>query len=245
MPIREHLFHRRVASDVMFRWRGGEVSRLEGLSDGVFALTITLLVVSVEVPATWLELRRTVRDLPVFLGCFAVLMTAWRYHDSFFRRYGLSDLVTTALNAAFLFVVMFYAFPLKFLATFLWRVVLGDRERVGSMFPVSPELTAIEQRGELMEFYGAGVIGVFGLLAAMHCWAWLRRVALELDAVERALTVAALRAHLITVGVAALSVTMVALGAQPGVAGVAYAALLPAHVVHGLWTRSRVRRASG
>jgi hypothetical protein len=33
--IREHLFHKRAPADPMFRWRGGDVSRLEGLSDGV------------------------------------------------------------------------------------------------------------------------------------------------------------------------------------------------------------------
>ena len=36
-------------ADQAFRWRGGEVSRLEGLSDAVFAFAVTLLVVSLEV----------------------------------------------------------------------------------------------------------------------------------------------------------------------------------------------------
>jgi len=32
-------------ADLAFRWRGGEISRLEGLSDAVFAFAVTLLVV--------------------------------------------------------------------------------------------------------------------------------------------------------------------------------------------------------
>lgn len=84
--IREHLFDRRAPADPMFRWRGGDVSRLEGLSDGVFAVTLTLLVVSLDVPSTFYELWLTIRDLPVFLVCFAVLLMVWRYHHIFFRR---------------------------------------------------------------------------------------------------------------------------------------------------------------
>ena len=74
--IREHLFHKRAPADPMFRWRGGEISRLEGLSDGVFAVTLTLLIVSVNVPTTFYELWRTIRDIPVFLASFVLLMMA-------------------------------------------------------------------------------------------------------------------------------------------------------------------------
>ena len=38
-----------------FRWRGGETTRVEGVSDAVFAFVITLLVVSLEVPRTFHE----------------------------------------------------------------------------------------------------------------------------------------------------------------------------------------------
>ena len=42
--IREHVFSGSTPSDKFFRWRGGEVSRLENLSDVVFALCLTMLV---------------------------------------------------------------------------------------------------------------------------------------------------------------------------------------------------------
>ena len=36
-----------------FRWRSSEITRIEGLSDAVFAIAVALLIVSVEVPKTF------------------------------------------------------------------------------------------------------------------------------------------------------------------------------------------------
>jgi uncharacterized membrane protein len=52
-----------------FRWRGGEITRLEGFSDAVFAFALTLLVVSLEVPHTFDELLDTIRGFPAFGIC--------------------------------------------------------------------------------------------------------------------------------------------------------------------------------
>lgn len=84
--IREHLFHKRAPADPLFRWRGGEVSRLEAFSDAVFAVTLTLLIVSGTPPKNFDDLWLTFRDLPVFLVSFAMLMMAWYYYYQFFRR---------------------------------------------------------------------------------------------------------------------------------------------------------------
>jgi len=50
-PFRERLPFAPQA-DPLFHWRGTGVSRLEGLADAVFAFTVTLLVVALEVPLT-------------------------------------------------------------------------------------------------------------------------------------------------------------------------------------------------
>jgi hypothetical protein len=52
----EQISTKRGKSATSFRWRGGEISRIEGFSDAVFAFAVTLLVVSLEVPETFSEL---------------------------------------------------------------------------------------------------------------------------------------------------------------------------------------------
>jgi hypothetical protein len=44
--IREKLIDKGVGDPHKFRWRSHEISRIEGLSDAVFAFAVTLLVVS-------------------------------------------------------------------------------------------------------------------------------------------------------------------------------------------------------
>ena len=102
-----------------FRWRAHDVSRIEGLSDTVFGFAITLLVVSLEVPSTSQELFNALRGFFAFAICFAVLYMQWSHHYLYFRRFGLDDGFTIRLNAVFLFLVLFYVYPLKFVFTYL------------------------------------------------------------------------------------------------------------------------------
>src|SRR5258705_9631602 len=110
--IREKLIERDVGLTRDFRWRGHEISRIEGLSDAVFAFAITLVVVSLEVPKTFDELAETMHGFGPFLISFILLFAVWFNQYKFFRRYGLKDTITVLLNAALLFVVLFYVYPL-------------------------------------------------------------------------------------------------------------------------------------
>lgn len=238
-------FSRSAAADPLFAWRGGDVSRLEALSDGVFAITISLLVISLEVPANFSALQEVVAQLPVFLVSFLILMAAWRAHFLFFRRFGLDDGATQWLNALFLFLVLFCAFPLKFMASFLWALITGTD--VGPMFatdqgPVQGAELA-EQRAQMMLFLCWGVIGLFGSLSLLNLRAWNARLGLKLNAVECALTLSGLVRLMVPVLVACLAWVVVAAGAQPGVAGICFFLIAPMLAGHAIWSRMLVKRA--
>ena len=72
--VTPELLPRRLREERHFRWRGGEVSRIEGLSDAVFALSLTLLVVALEVPKTSAELIAVFWQFPAFILCFVYFL---------------------------------------------------------------------------------------------------------------------------------------------------------------------------
>ena len=98
-----------------FRWRSSEITRIEGLSDAVFAIAVALLIVSVEVPKSFDELMTVIRGFFAFAICFALLLQVWHEQYRFFRRYNLQDSTSIFLNCTLLFLVLFYVYPLKFL----------------------------------------------------------------------------------------------------------------------------------
>src|SRR3954462_4063295 len=90
MSLREHL-PLAPKREQHFRWRGNELSRVEGFTDAVFAFAVTLLVVALEGPHTFEGLLDVLRGFPAFIICFALLMTFWTAHYRYHRRYGLED----------------------------------------------------------------------------------------------------------------------------------------------------------
>src|SRR5688500_19549907 len=135
-----------------FRPRAREVSRTEAFSDVVFGFALTLIVVSLEVPRTYNELVSIMRGVPAFAICFAILVWIWFEHHRFFRRYNMQDGLVIALNAALLFVVLFYTYPLKFIFTLTTGLINRDSVDSSTLFLI----------------YGAGFAGIFVLLSAMY-----------------------------------------------------------------------------
>lgn len=181
------MFHDRTGTHLVppephFRWRGGEITRLEGFTDAVFAFAVTLLVVSLEVPRTFEELLMAMKGFFAFAICFAILTQVWYFHYKFSRRYGLQTVYTIVLNAALIFVVLFYVYPLKFLFTLAVGGLSGGRT-----MPVQQLAHMVSTKHELSQLwliYSAGVIAVYGLFALLYQYAYRMRVKLELNEYE-------------------------------------------------------------
>jgi uncharacterized membrane protein len=207
-----------------FRWRGGDISRLEGLTDSVFAVALTLLIVRTDVPDDMDALLSSFRELPAFAACFALFVMLWYYHFQFHRRFGLENLYTIFLNVCLLFLILFYAFPTKFLFSKLSRQWFFD------------EPGGLQADGEvLMIFYSGGVLGIFTLYTLMHLHAWKHREVLELNEVERHLTCTTIREHVIHVGVALASLALALLGQGP-LSGLIYFLVGPLQGLNGWYS---------
>ena len=223
--IREKLIEKNFGDKGKFRWRGREISRIEGLSDAVFAFAITLLVVSLEVPETFSELAETMHGFGAFLVSFLLLFAVWFNQYNFFRRYGLQDTTTVVLNAALLFVVLFYVYPLKFLFSFLIDRFTGGHGEVhlpnGNIVPM---IESNDQMASLMIIFNLGYLAVFGVFVLLYRHAYRKRAELELTTVETFDTRASIRESAFMCGIALLSMLIVVVGGArlAGMAGMVY-----------------------
>jgi hypothetical protein len=212
-----------------FRWRGGDVSRLEGLTDSVFGLAIALLILSTEVPKTWEDLQETLRGIPAFAACFALFVLLWYYHFQFHRRFGLENLYTVFLNVCLLFLILVYVYPAKYLFNALSDVFLFDRR------------TDFRGGRALMLFYSGGVVGIFLLFTLMHVHAYKHREVLGLNDVEVHMTRTTIREHLIHTGVGAASI-LFALVNLHAASGLVYMLVGPLQGLNG-WISGRAVRS--
>ena len=226
--LREHL---PLAPDreQSFRWRGTEVSRVEGLTDGVFGFAVTLLVVALEVPRTFNGLLDVIRGFPAFIICFAILMMFWNAHFRYHRRYGLEDAYTRVMTMAILVLVLFFVYPLKYLFTLVTVHMLG----LGMINP--PTIEGHNQVRLLYLIYGLGFAGVWGLYALLYVHALRKRVELGLNEAELVQTRASLVENLIYVAVCAVSIALAYLTSVGGLPGFIYIVLGPLQAFNGWW----------
>lgn len=150
-----------VESKSNFKWRNHEVLRIEAFSDAVFAFAVTLLIVSLEVPETFDELMHTMGGFLAFAVSFALLFQIWYSQFIFFRRYGIQDMYTIVVNAALLFLVLFYVYPLKFLFRLL--LTIGPLQHESS----SAIITSA-QVPTLMIIYGLGFSMIYLTMVLMY-----------------------------------------------------------------------------
>jgi uncharacterized membrane protein len=169
--------HKRASS---IKWRSYEPSRLETFSDAVFAFALTLIIVSIEVPKSFDELMETMKGTISFGVCFALLFQIWNNQNIFFRRYALKDTYTTMLNAFLLFVVLIYAYPLKFLSMLLFSFSDGKYTVNGQ----EHDMIRASQTQPLMLIYGAGFFVIYLLFYLMYKHAEKNAAEIELTPQE-------------------------------------------------------------
>jgi uncharacterized membrane protein len=218
-----------IVPEKYFRWRAGEITRLEAFCDVVFGFAITLLVVSLEVPHTYAELMADMRGFLPFAACFAQLAMIWRTHYRFSRRYGLEDPYTVFLNVVLLFLVLFYVYPLKFVFTLLFSEIMGN---------ASVDL-GWHEASMLMRIYAVGFAAVFLLFVLMYAHAYRLRGKLELNPVEVLETRFAMQENVVLalVGVTSFLVAI----KSAGWAGWVYLSIGPLLAIHGAIFGKRVR----
>ena len=226
-----------------FRWRGTDVSRVEGFSDNVFGFALTLLVVSLEVPKTFTDLEETFRGFIAFALAFALLFSIWFYHYKYFRRYGLEDATVIWLNALLLFVMLFFVYPLKFLFSFLVKLFSGQSTLVHLPDGTTVPSILPEQWQTLMIAYGVGLITIYAILGVLHIHALRKGEELQLSPRERLLTKAAVAGHFANCAIAFLSILIISIGGLPFVifSGMTYALIGPVQAVVGTIYRRRLR----
>jgi len=196
----------KIRGDKQFtKWRGGDVSRLEGFSDAVFAIAITLLVIERAIPRNDSEFINVMWGFIGFGVTFTVLAIFWYNNFLFHRRFGLEDGYTILLNAVYIFMILFYIYPLKFLAQILinWGIL---HNYFGIEFDVG--FAGKVDAFNLFIIYGIGLFSIFFILALMYLHAYQNRKILNLDKQELEVTTKTILANIIACLVSAVSILL-------------------------------------
>jgi uncharacterized membrane protein len=109
-------------------------SRLEAFSDGVFAIAITLLVLTIAQPSNYRNLGHDLASewpsLAAFVVSFAVIGIMWLNHHSVFSHFEHVDRGLIYLNMALLLTITFLPYPTGVLGHALAK---GENARTAAM----------------------------------------------------------------------------------------------------------------
>ncbi len=177
--------------------------RIEGFSDAVFAFAMTLLVVSLEVPKTFEELKAGFHGMIGFGICFLLLFRIWQDQHAFFRMYYLRDQRTITLNGILLFVVLFYVYPLKFLFS-----LMTEGNTVMDHGHALQRVTTYLDIRELMLIYATGFVVLYIVFSLMYMNALRLKDEIHLTSIEIFHTWSNIHKFGLLIGVGALAGVM-------------------------------------
>ncbi|MEO8193444.1 MAG: TMEM175 family protein [Gemmatimonadales bacterium] len=198
--------------------RKTEITRIEAFSDGMIAFAATLLVVSLDPPRTYDELITNLYGFVPFGLSFIALFYIWVVHTSLFRKYPLDDKLSIFINGILLFTVLFYVYPLKFMASSF--VLLFTNRAVASV-------NSWDQLQKLFIIYDCGWIVVFLLVAWLYRRAWVTRDSLELTPVEAYDAITFSRHYLgfVAAGILSILVALTGVGLSFGLPGIVFVSI--------------------
>ena len=116
-------------------------------------------------------------------------MWIWYEHYVFFIRFGLRDSGTVAINTIVLFLVLFYAYPLKFMFRLLidlYQALLTHDDAL--LNHIFNDIIAPEQTITLMVLYGLGGAAIYFVFVWLNQRALNRADELQLSKKEIRLT---------------------------------------------------------
>jgi uncharacterized membrane protein len=182
--LREAIGKHYIGMNKEFRFRGEEPGRLENFSDAVFALAITLLLISTSAPSNFEQIKKFVWELIPFSACIVLIVLIWHEHFVFFYRYGLRNPKVIALNTIFLVIVLFYVYPLKFLCKLLILFPLARAFNEQTLLIELSAMLRVEDVSQLMVIYGFGASSIFFTLMFLYRYALKNSALLQLNQVE-------------------------------------------------------------
>lgn len=242
--IREKFANAKYGKELGFHWRGGDISRIEGFSDNVFGFALTLLVVTLEVPRTFTQLEEAFHGFIGFAFAFALLVVVWYDHYQYFRRFGLDDRFVLWMNFVLLFVVVFFVYPTKFLATILVKMFSGISIEVTLSDGTIVKAIENHQWPMMMIAYGIGFIVIYAIYFLLYFHSYRLRERLELSETELVHTKGEMVGHLANCVIGIFSVVLVIFGG-PGAAfysGMTYWLIGPAQGFIGYFRGKKIRQ---
>jgi len=122
-----------------------ETGRVEAFSDGVFAIAITLLILTIEPPSRGEHLgHELVRLWPSYLAyavSFLTIGIMWVNHHTIFRHFERVDRPLLLLNILLLMLIAFVPFPTRVAAEFIRSG--DDRRAAALLYGITMTITAI------------------------------------------------------------------------------------------------------
>lgn len=165
--------------------RGNEIYRIEALSDAVFAFSVSLLIMSLEVPESFDEFRQTLLNFPSFMATVGLVFFFWFLQHNYFRTYGINSGWIIFLNLCLLTIILFYAFPLKYMFALLLTWLTGiNFFSAGSH--AAPPLLSLENFSELVIFFSIGYSIIWFIFVLMYRHAYKLKATLKLSHRETA-----------------------------------------------------------